>query len=688
MEDYASTVNIDSSDSSKETEMLELENCMEVLTKLDLDLAYSSEKLVNLHGLLMNLLAQENELETIAVENNYISEEFMEKALVFNLLSSILDSEVRELDSFMVSLQEEIVDAHKKKSSCRNLKEQFTMMEEKLIDTEGSLRQTQLQISDVKIQSSKLQRTVLAFTHENWKNCIVEVSEHGLLSNINAQSNLQMAGQRHILKMLEKSLARELDLEKRLTESRKSEEELKHKLHYTEQVAFRMEETAQVVWGRFLEAENSVVVLKGTSHELLGRIQLAHFNLNSMVQRENEMKCKYQDCVEDLKKKDAALQSFKIRTAENSAIDAELSNLRETLKLLEEKVKESELHLSNEKATNSSSEAKIRELENVIESFRESTDVADTRAESAELKVAELTGTNVELTEELNFLKGSASKAEKKVGVLEKQLREAEIQLQNAKAVSEASQEQQNMLYSAIWDMETLIEDLKSKVAKAENKTDDAEEHCIILSETNSELTKELSILRERIEYLEESLEQATRSKVESANDINVKTKFIMDLVVQLGKEREHLEKQLNLLTKENKTMAVKLGMTVKDASVGYNSNNDDDKDLPSLTNNLSNNDSCAKSSLEAVKDSVGQSFQLDETHEASSSSDNDVRNSNSVNSGVDIVSKLEVSNVVSSTRCLNLKYVFVVAMFVSLLIVSAMYLLNQTLPISLIFFV
>ncbi|XP_062111277.1 WPP domain-interacting tail-anchored protein 2 isoform X3 [Humulus lupulus] len=551
------------------------------------------------------------------------------------------------------------------------------MMEEKLIDSEGSLRQTQHHISEVKIQSSKLQRTVLAFTHENWKSGIAELSEHGLLSNINAQSNLQMAGQRHILKMLEKSLARELDLEKRLTESRKSEEELKHKLHYTEQVAFRMEETAQVVWGRFLEAENSVVVLKGTSHELLGRIQLAYFNLNSMIQRESELKYKYQDCVEVLKQRDAALQSFKVRTAENSAIDAELSTLREKLKLLEEKLKESELQLSNEKATNNSSETKIRELENLVESLKESTDVADTRAESAELKVAELTGTNVELTEELNFIKGSASNAEKKVGVLEKQLREAEIQLQNAKALSEASQEQQNMLYSAIWDMETLIEDLKSKVAKAENKTDNAEEHCIILSETNSELTKELSILRERIECLEESLEQARSSTVESANDINVKTKFIMDLVTQLGREREHIDKQLNLLTKENKAMAVKLGMTVKDASLGCNSNNDGDKELPSLMNNLSNNDSCAKSSLDAVKDSVGKSFQLDETQDASSSSGNDVRSSNSVNSGVDIVSKLEVSKVVSSTRSLNIKYVFV-AMFVSLLSISVMYLLNH----------
>ncbi|PON76764.1 WPP domain-interacting tail-anchored protein [Trema orientale] len=659
MEDYATgNINIGCSDSSKETDVLELENCLEVLTKVDLDLAYSSEKLVNLHGLLMYLLAQENELETIAVGNNYVSAEFMEKALVFNLLSGVLDSEVRELDSFMVSLQGEIVDAHKIKSSCRHLAEPFTMMEEKLIDSEESLKQTQHQISEVKIQSAKLQRTVLAFTHDNWKSDIAELSEHGLLSNVNAQSNMQIAGQRHILKMLEKSLARELDLEKRLTESRKTEEELKLKLHYTEQVAFHMEETAELVWGRFLEADNSVVVLKGISNELLGRLQLVHFNLNSMIQRESELKSKYQGCVEELKEKDAALENFSSRDAETSAIDAELSTLREKVKFLEEKLKESELQLSNAKATNNSSQAKVRELENLVDSLKESIDVADTRAESAELKVAELTGTNVELTEELNFLKESASNTEKRVGVLEKQLREAEIQLQHARASSEASQEQQNMLYSAIWDMETLIEDLKSKVTKAEHKTDSAEEHCIILSETNSDLTKELSILRDRIEYLEASLDQAKSSKVESSKDINVRTQFIMDLVTQLAKERERIEKQLNHLTKENKILAAKLGKPVKDASVGYNNEEDDDKDLASLKNNLSNA-SCAKSSLEAVKDSFGQSFQAemyesirlyglssksDEPSQEASSSDNDVKNSVTVNSSDGTVSKVAAS--------------------------------------------
>ena len=381
------------------------------------------------------------------------------------------------------------------------------------------------------------------------KGGIDELSQHSPLSIQNGQSNVQMAGHRHILKMLEKSLARELDLEKKLAESRKSEEELKLKLHYTEQVAFRMEETAQVVWGRFLEAENSTVVLKGISHELLSRFQQVHFNLNSIVQRESELKSKYEYCLEEIKLKDVVLDTLKCSTVGNSATEAELSALKEKVKFLEEKMKESEYQLKNSNTTVNLSQIRISELENLVESMRESIDIADTRAESAELKVAELTGTNVELTEELSFFKGSSSNTEKKLGVLENQLRETEIRLQHAKASSEASQEQQNMLYTAIWDMETLIEELKSKVMKAENKNESTEENCIMLSETNGELTREITILRDRIEELEACLDQTKNEKLESANEVNVRTKLIMDMVMQLATERERIQKQVDILS-------------------------------------------------------------------------------------------------------------------------------------------
>ena len=96
---------------------------------------------------------------------------------------------------------------------------------------------------------------------------------------------------------------------------------------------------------------------------------------------------------------------------------------------------------------------------------------------------------------------------------LEKQLRELEFQLQNSKALSEASQEHQNMLYSAIWDIETLIEDFKSKASKAESRTETVEEQCIVLSTTNSVLNKEVMSLRQRAKSLEASLDLAKEEK-------------------------------------------------------------------------------------------------------------------------------------------------------------------------------
>ena len=124
-------------------------------------------------------------------------------------------------------------------------------------------------------------------------------------------------------------------------------------------------------------------------------------------------------------------------------------------------------------------------------------------------------------------------------------MREFDIQLQHALASAEASLEKQSMLYSTIEDMENLIEDLKLKVSKAESRADCTEEKCIILSESNAELSEELSFLRTRMECLETSLHQAEETKVETAKDIRVRTKVITNLVMQLAFERERLHKQV-----------------------------------------------------------------------------------------------------------------------------------------------
>lgn len=587
--------------SSNESGAQELESSMKVLTKVDLDLAYSAEKLANLQALMMRLFTQENDLEAMATAKNYILADFHEKVLVFNLLSSILDSEVREMDSFMDTLRAEIVDARLTIFSCSHLGELFTAMEEKLYDSEESLKQCQEQVSEVKMLAAKFRRTAIAFAHDNWKTDVtMDLSENGQLSNNYATYNMQMPRQqRHNLRMLEKPLSREIDLEKKLTESRQNEEQLKLKLHYTEQVVVRMEEAAEGIWGRFLEAENAAEVLQGISKDLLGRLQLVNFNLNGSLHRESELKSKLQYSLGQLQVKDAALQKLKHISAENISKDAEISTLREKVMFLEKQLKECELQLKNANATNESYQEKLGEKESLVESMKESIYREEVKAESALLKVAELTGTNVELTEEMNFLKGSVSNAEKKVGILEKQLRDIEIQLQNAKASSEASQEQQNMLYSAIWDMETLIEDLKSKVSKAENKTETAEEQCSMLSESNIELNAEITDLRARMEYLQSSLDLANNAKLATAKELNTRIKFIMDMAMQLAIERERIQKQLHVLTMDKKLLVEKLWDAKNNAFV-TGCNNGDNKELPFFNNDVSNATSL-KTSVEAV---------------------------------------------------------------------------------------
>ncbi|PWA53315.1 hypothetical protein CTI12_AA333690 [Artemisia annua] len=187
-------------------------------------------------------------------------------------------------------------------------------------------------------------------------------------------------------------------------------------------------------------------------------------------------------------------------------------------------------------------------MENMIESLKEDVYTTETRAETAEGKVAQLTESNIELSEELGFIKGSHENSSKKMSLLEKQSRDLELQLQHSKASSEAGQEQQNMLYSAIWDMETLIDELKQKVSTAEIKAENAEEQCLLLTDTNLELTKENDFLRSEVESLETSLSCANLDKMASVEDIGIKTKLIMDTVMQLATERERITKQVHLL--------------------------------------------------------------------------------------------------------------------------------------------
>nr|GMD15213.1 WPP domain-interacting tail-anchored protein 2 [Ipomoea batatas] len=558
-------------------DMEEVRSSMEILNRVDLDLAYSSEKLVNLGNLLVNVRAKQDEVEALAVANDD-SVDSVEKALTLDHLNAVLNSEIRQLDEFFSNLHDIILDARQKISSCGRLSELGIIVENKLHDSEESLGQLKERVLKLKMQlANALQIGSLGSNQDEWR--------HG----VTPKPQVQAAEQKRVLRMLEKSLARELDLEKKITEMKQNEDDLKLKLRLREQVAFCMEEAAEVIWGRFLEAENTVEVLMGISKEMAGRLQIINFNLNGSLQREHETKLKFEACQQQLNAKDIAIRKLNESIAQLNAENSEVLSLKQNVETLEQKLSGSESQLMKANASIEENREQIKEMESEIESLKEDVYQLENRAENAEAKVAELTETNLELSEELGFLKGSNDSSTKKVSILEKKIRELELQLQHAKASSEAGQEQQNMLYSAIWDMETLIDELKQKVSKAENKTDTAEEQCIILSEANLDLNKEIDILRTRVEDLETSLNQATVEKMASAKDINVKTNFIMDLVMQLAIERERVQKQLCSLKNENKMLTGRLKNTTKEnaSPTGVESGDGDDKEPPPFTDNL-----------------------------------------------------------------------------------------------------
>ncbi|KAF3535224.1 hypothetical protein F2Q69_00020247 [Brassica cretica] len=289
----------------------------------------------------------------------------------------------------------------------------------------------------------------------------------------------------------------------------------------------------------------------GISKELVGRLQIIQLSQNGSAQRESELKAKLEDLTVQLEGKDLLVQKLEGTIAENREMVSEVLTLREQVKSAEEKLEKTETELKSVNASKQEVLLHLAETEDANESIKESLFEAESRAESGEAKIKEVDAANLELTEELNFLKDADDKKTKKVSSIEKQLRELEFQLQNSKVSSEASQEQQNMLYTAIWDMETLIEDLKSKASKAESRTETVEEKCVVVSTANSVLNKEVILLRQRAKSLEASLELANDEKEKNAQEITVRNKLLMDMVMQLSSERERIQEQEDERTRE-----------------------------------------------------------------------------------------------------------------------------------------
>ncbi|KAL6864838.1 hypothetical protein ACP4OV_015989 [Aristida adscensionis] len=533
---------------------------MEILARVELELAFASEKLLNLEMLVMEIASRASDLEPVTFDSESISSETAENVFEVDLLYGFLDAEVKELDNLITSLQTDIKSTEHK---VFEEEESGGKVRAKLDAAMLSLKQMQELISDIRSESAKFEKAI-EFSHDKEGTIEGAGCENGHLSY---QSGIQTEDQRrNVLHMLEQSIASELDLEKKLSDSKSIIEELKLKLHHYERETYFLEESAETVSARMFAAENSSELLLGTSNELINRLNTMQFHLNSSKCREDVLKLKLEQCLSQL----SFLGQEKLQK-ESNKVEAVSLSLQDKFQELEEQLRESNLQLQLAKASAEVSQeeqatlySELSELENVIKSLKDDISRAESRAQNAEVRCMQLTQVNIELNGELNALKSQKSD---EVRLLDKKLKESNTQLEHAKASVDAIVEQQSMLKSTMSDMEHMIGDLKGKVLKAETRAHNAESKCTFLTDTNLELSEELSFLRGRVESLENSLREANHMKISTAKDIAIRTKIITDLVTKLALERERLHLQIAMLTKKNKILAQKYKGTAKQST-------------------------------------------------------------------------------------------------------------------------
>ncbi|XP_071706721.1 WPP domain-interacting tail-anchored protein 1-like [Rutidosis leptorrhynchoides] len=463
------------------------ESTGEILARYELDITYICEKLTNLNMLSMHVETMESEFEAVVSD---MDSDMVVKALEYNLLSGYLSSEAKVLESHISDLKIEKANVREFLSSRKHLGEHLVGMEDMLCDSEKTLEQSYEQAVEIKTRSVNFER--------NFKRVVGDEGDTDSLNNVDVlelNERLKMQNvehQRHILRMLEKSLGREIDLEKRVSELAQVEETLTMRVHMLERELNYAEDEAETALEKFYESDYSSDLLMETSRELLSKMKMLQFNLNGSVHRESVLKS-------DLQK-------------------------------LEKRVTEYEAQLVNEKPSGE----EIVKMENLIKDLKEQVVKAENRVVNYEDKCREL------------------NDADEKVMSLEKQLNDVKVKLQHADACNEASEEDNNMLRSTIKDMDNVIDDMKKKVAKSAVDFDSVEDKCVLLSESNADLKKELSFVRGRVICLETSLHQMEEAKNASAKDISLRSKFITDLVLQMAHERERLQKQISTLKQEN----------------------------------------------------------------------------------------------------------------------------------------
>uniref|UniRef100_A0ACD5VR42 Uncharacterized protein n=1 Tax=Avena sativa TaxID=4498 RepID=A0ACD5VR42_AVESA len=508
-----------------------------IISRMELEVSFGSEKLLNLQMLLMEVAQRAYDIEALMLDPDSLSTESLEKAFEFDALYGILDSEVSELENLVNFIETDIGNVEKE----ANGEESEGRLMGRLRAATQSLKQMQHVIALIRRESAGFDKAIDPSHHKAGASEGGGAYENG---HVSPHTTMQAEDQRNVLHMLEQSIARELDFENKLCDSGAVVEELKMKLHHVEQESYFLEESVEAISERTFAAENASELFLGISKELIDRINTMQSKLSASGRMEGDLKSKLEQSLVQL---DALKGSSEVQDSEKNASQEAMQSQRLstpeffTLQYQVQKLEDCLSAKATEKEQNTSV-SEISTFGKIIVDIKDAISTAESRTQTAEARSAELTQTNVQLNEELNSLKSQGSD---RAGLLEQRLMETEAQLEQSRASYDAVSEQQGMLRSLMSDMEHVIQDLKEKYLKAETRAESAESKCTLLTDTNLELNEESSFLRVRVESLENSLRLANRLKLSTAKDIGIKTKTITDLVAKLALERERLHLQV-----------------------------------------------------------------------------------------------------------------------------------------------
>ncbi|KAK1440762.1 hypothetical protein QVD17_06593 [Tagetes erecta] len=361
--------------------------------------------------------------------------DFVIKAVEYDLLSGFLYSETTILEAYVSDLQMEKDKVREFLSSRKQLGEPITGMEEKLHDSERSLEQLMELVLELKARAVNFEKNLLRLSGD--KDCTEVLISSDLENEEKMTMNMKtVEQQRDVLRMLEKSLKKELDLEERVSELTQIEETLTTRIRVLEQELADVEEDAETTLEKFYETDNASELLMETCKELMSKIKMLQFNLKGSIQREAGLKndllkleqrlAQEKESSKGIVEKENTIRELReqIKEAEKKVLDyehkcQELKDACEKVVLLEKELGDTRVKLQNAEACCEASEEEknmflstIKDMDNVINDMKKKVTQAEIQTDNVEDRCIFLSEANDDLKKELKFVKGKVKSLE------------------------------------------------------------------------------------------------------------------------------------------------------------------------------------------------------------------------------------------------------------------------------------